>query len=269
MPKFRIILYLLTPILLIISCNKEEGHLSVSEMEDVLYDLHMSQAMAQQAPQDSMAYYQQLYRDLLLRKHGLTAEELESNLQYYCTNADLMFAIYEHLSQRLEAQGSAGLGLSFTTDGDTTNLWTASAHILLSQAGRNAASFCIHADSLVAPGDRLEWRMISDAIYPEGDRSALTSIRMEYQDSSCVFTRRIGGYGSQSIEIPLSTQRQLHNIYFSILQNTSWAEKPKLLYLSNIYLLRIRPHQEKPHEPQDSLIQIADSLRKDSIPADR
>lgn len=38
-----------------------DGVLGAGKMEDVLYDYHMAQAMAQQMPGDSIAYYTRLY----------------------------------------------------------------------------------------------------------------------------------------------------------------------------------------------------------------
>ncbi|MCQ2267177.1 MAG: DUF4296 domain-containing protein [Bacteroidaceae bacterium] len=233
----------------------------------------MAQALVQQLPSDSARIYEQVYRESILTKYGLTDEEMEDNLLYYTTNADQLYRIYDKLATRLENMnfGGATTAPTFTENGDTINLWTASDHLLLLGNGDNRASFTIEADTLLRSGDRVEWHLTSSSIYPEGERNMQASIRVEYADSTSIITRSIGGYGEQTIAIPVSTIRTPQRLHISLLQNTTWSEKPKLLSLSHIYMLRIRPQATTtgPEMANDSIHYPEDSLhheQKDSLP---
>lgn len=269
----------LAAILLLLStaCSKKPAHLSESEMEDLLYDLHTAQAIAQQAPSDSIAIYETRYRDAILIKYNITREELEENLLYYTTNADRLYKIYDKLATRLEttpvSDDSDAQLATYTSagmEGDTINIWQYPTRLLLHASGANRMTFTIAADTLIHPGDRLEWHMTAGSIYPEGERNMQASFRAEYAatakgapDSIGTFTRSIGGYGQQVIPISLSPSKQLRNLRITLFQNTTWSEKPKLLLLSHIYLLRIRESKKA-----ESTNTLADSLSTDSTRID-
>lgn len=249
------------------SCRQDRQYLSEDEMANVIYDLHVAQAMAYSSHSDSTAYYEALYRDAILQKHGLTGADLDNNLSYYSTHADALFRIYSSLEERTSGQDyAASTTFNFSEGGDTINMWQASNHLLLIGNGRNSAHFSIEADTLIQPGDMLEWHLTASSIYSEGERNANVSIRLTYTDSTAVLTRQIGGYGAQTINIPLSATRQLHTIDFTLLQNAIWKERVQLLNYSNIYLLRIRQKQTSHDEQTDSIPTPNDSLRRDSIP---
>lgn len=264
----RYTLLLCSILLGMLSCQHDRQHLSEKEMANVIYDLHVAQAMAYNSHSDSTAYYEALYRDAILQKYGLTAAELDFNISYYSTHADALFRIYSLLEERTYGQDySANTALNFSESGDTINMWQGINHLLLIGNGRNSAHFTIAADTLVQPGDMLEWHLTASSIYSEGERNANVSIRLAYTDSTALMTRQIGGYGAQTINIPLSSTRQLRTIDLTLLQNATWKERTQLLNYSNIYLLRIRPKQAQHDEQTDSLSAPNDSLRRDTIPA--
>lgn len=250
---------LLLPVLFILSllcaCNKDTEHLGESRMADLLYDLHLAQAVADQQASDSAAYYADALRAAVLQKHGLTEEELAQSLSYYTGHTDKILEVYKLISLRhgQSADGDDYLFQGFGAGGDTLDIWHGASHVLLLAGGQNQATFSLPTDTLVRAGDRLEWHLTTEALYPEGERNAYAHIRMTYADSTATLTPQISGTGRQVIPLPVSSTRKLKHIRISILQNATWSPKPKLLHLSRIHLLRIRPKQEA--EKPDSVTQ--------------
>lgn len=65
-----------------------DGVLGAGKMEDVLYDYHMAQAMAQQMPGDSIAYYTRLYQEAVFMKYGITQSDFDKSMIWYERHAD-------------------------------------------------------------------------------------------------------------------------------------------------------------------------------------
>lgn len=260
---------LLFSVVLLASCDKNYKRLSEKRMADVLYDLHMAQAMVHQCHPDSGDYYQRLYREAILNKYGITSAELDSNLLYYTTNTEKILRIYTKLASRDAGSDMVtDMTAMYASGGDTANVWKDATRVLLVANSGNSATFTVETDTLIQPGDRLEWRLNASAIYPEGERNAYASIRLQYADSIATFGRNVGGYGPQYIDIPLSATRKLRRIYITLQQNTTWSERTKLLEYTNIHLLRIRPQKQKLHEElPDTTSTDAPSNTQDSLAA--
>ena len=81
------------------------------EMEDILYDYYISQAMAGQAlNQKDASYDRYVYFSAVLQKHGVTEADFDSSLVYYYSNAKRLHGIYSSLSERI-GNKPWGLGL--------------------------------------------------------------------------------------------------------------------------------------------------------------
>lgn len=249
------------------SCSKEPRHISQHHLADVLYDLHLAQAIAAQRS-DSVDYYATLLSDAALRKHHLTREELDANLHYYTSRPEELHAVYERLVKRFDTESSDFFADNYANQGDTVNIWPPTTHLLFVNKCLNRADLNFATDTLVTDGDNLELQLVASSIYPEGERNALAYIRMEYADTTATLTRDIGGIGSQQIDLPLCDGHHLKNINITLLQNAVWSEKPKLLMFSRIHLLRVRPHQEapEPETPADTTSVDIDTL-SNSVPA--
>ena len=72
-------------------------------MADVMYDIHLAQAIASEHG-DSVAYYERMLCDAVLRKHGLTQEELDRNLHYFTSRPEEFYKVYERLSKRIDGE---------------------------------------------------------------------------------------------------------------------------------------------------------------------
>ena len=95
------------------------------DMEDLLYDYHMADAMAEQA-KGNYAENVIAYRTAVLKKYGVTQEKFDTSMVYYMRHADQLHKIYEHVAQRLQDKAqelgtSVGTAGNFTANGDTTS----------------------------------------------------------------------------------------------------------------------------------------------------
>ena len=98
------------------------GVLSEDDMEDVLYDMHVAQAVYENAPQEQNVI---TLRASVLKKYDISQEEWDSSFNYYCRNADKLHGIYKRLNERIQQDVMAlgGKVDGMMDDGaDTTNV---------------------------------------------------------------------------------------------------------------------------------------------------
>ena len=111
--------------------------LSRGEMEDVMYDYHLSKSLASQ--QGNPGEWERIYEDAVLRKHGITQEQFDRSLTYYMRHTDELSKIYDKLEDRLRAEaGSLGVSTSelgslgtLGATGDTANVWSETRSLTL------------------------------------------------------------------------------------------------------------------------------------------
>lgn len=146
------------------------GVLSEGKMEDVLYDYHLAQGMAETVPFDGGRTLDQVryeYQQAVFRKHGITEAEFDSSLVFYCSDLTRMNRIYSHLTARLQREADA-LGVAtgprdvfegLTAEGDTANVWRdRPLFVVKSQVLDNLQMWEQECDSTWEPGDDVLWR---------------------------------------------------------------------------------------------------------------
>lgn len=79
------------------------------DMEDILYDYQLADAMAQQS--SDYAYNQVLYREAVFKKYGITSAEFDSSMVYYTRHTESLHKIYENIAERLRNE-ALSLGAS-------------------------------------------------------------------------------------------------------------------------------------------------------------
>ena len=90
---------------LVLSCKPQvpDKYLQPGEFEDILYDYHLADAMAQNEENSSGDEYNtMLYRQAVLNKYGITQAEFDSSLVYYTRHSDRLHQVYENLVKRFE-----------------------------------------------------------------------------------------------------------------------------------------------------------------------
>lgn len=237
-----------------IACQrKEQNILSERQMEHMLYDYHLSQAMASQFP-DSVAFRQHLYAELVYKKYGLTEAEFQRNLQYYMRQAEVLQKMYVNINKRMQSYAGGGLTESeslerrqFSAGGDTANVWKgATFYLLNSYSASSHASFELQTDSTYRSGDRFVMYFNTNWLYSEGAREGVLSVRVLYaNDSVVVKTQYLYSSGEQTVEFG-GVDMPIKSISGFFYQPGSLLRKPRLMLLSDIVLLRIHQARIKP-----------------------
>lgn len=186
---------------LVFSCKpKVPGkYLQPDEFEDILYDLHLASAMADNSSGDDgvYSYNARLYRQAVLSKYGITQAEFDSSLVYYTRHSDRLHSVYEGLAKRFEEEAMA-LGASASdiqrygdmkSSRDTSNLWTGEKHAMfMPVAPYNVMPFAIEADSSYHKGDRLIFSFNCNFIDRGGRKSGVALLAVQFSNDSVAST---------------------------------------------------------------------------------
>ena len=264
-------------LLLLAGCKAKtpEGIPSERQMENILYDYQLAQALAG-ARSDSVAYYERYYVGLVLEKYGLTARQFDEAVAYYSGRAEVLGKIYNRINERLaDAAPSGGTtenayAKMLNAKGDTLNLWHERDTYVLSATGQNRMEFSIPVDTAVQAGDRLLFEFPPRWLYREGQKEATICMALHYKgDSVAVVTNQIYSSARQGVTLHVD-DKPLERITGFVYQQVSWSSSPKLLVITAPILARFRTQHSKPTaQPADSIaadsIVTSDSLSNKSI----
>ncbi len=245
------------------------------EMEDILYDYYISQAMAGQAlNQKDASYDRYVYFSAVLQKHGVTEAEFDSSLVYYYSNAKRLHGIYSSLSERI---GNEAMGLgasvsefnkysSLSESGDTANIWQDATSLLLTPyAPSNKFTFSIKADSTYKVGDSFLVNFMSDFIYQAGTKDAVVYVAVRYDnDSVSTHVTHIGVSGVSRLRIPANDESRVSNIdgFVYLNRGSDDSRTLKLLFISQMQFVRFhKKEMPKAVQAKDSVAApVADTL---------
>jgi hypothetical protein len=83
-------------------------YIQPDDMEDILYDYHLTQAIAgNEHNSDTSAYFKNAYYYSVLKKHGVSEADFDSSLVYYYTNAKRLHDIYRNITERMNNEAMA------------------------------------------------------------------------------------------------------------------------------------------------------------------
>jgi len=174
MLKQRVFILTLLFALLLSACNKSKV-LSEKQMEDVLFDLHIADAIISDNYRDFLTgeKKQELYASVF-QKHGITQEQFDTSLVWYGLNLDKFLVIYGNLDKRyavltdnLIAEIERQKKPVITSD---TNIWEgAKSFMLVSLPGKNLIDFNLNLDTIqLSPKEYYEFAFnvlgVSDSI---------------------------------------------------------------------------------------------------------
>lgn len=257
---------LVCSLLVLAGCKAKtpEGIPSERQMENILYDYQLAQALAG-ARSDSVAYYERYYVGLVLEKYGLTAQQFDEAVAYYSGRAEVLGKIYNRINERLaDAAPSGGTtenayAKMLNAKGDTLNLWHERDTYVLSATGQNRMEFSIPVDTAVQAGDRLLFEFTPRWLYREGQKEATICMALHYKgDSVAVVTNQIYSSARQGVTLHVD-DKPLERITGFVYQQASWSSSPKLLVITAPILARFRTQRSQP------AVQPADSIAADSI----
>ena len=222
-----------------------------AELEDLLYDYHIAQAMAE-TQQDSMNFKRYSYVQAVFEKYGVSEAEFDSTMVWYASHATYLNDIYKKLQERYSTHVSA-LGAStgendifahLDAQGDTANIWQERAfRILKPRFMEDRLLFTMTADTTFHKGDALLWRFDSRYISHGRQNEAYAGFYVTYDnDSTAGVTQRIYSNNLMQLRLEGDTAHAIREIGGFVYYKPSDEDKePRLLWLRDIMLVRFHP----------------------------
>ena len=249
-----------------VSCTPKvpSRYIQPDDMEDLLHDLHIAQAMANEAAHKDgdLGYQQNLYFAAVLEKHGVTKADFDSSLVYYYTRADRFSDIYKHVVERLSNEAMA-LGASegeinryanLNANGDTTNVWTGDlSAILVPYAPFNLYTFEQKADTSFRKGDSFMFIINTEYIFQSGSRSAQAYIAVRYENDTIVGrTTSLSSSGIVQLRVPENGDLKAKEIrgYIYMAPEKEPTTVLKLMLVKDLQLIKFRKKQQPKTESE-------------------
>lgn len=262
------LLFILTGFcLFFVSCKKEIPSYVIQpkEMEDVLYDYHLAQAVG-----DGWAgaerYKSELVIEYVFKKHNITKAEFDTSMVWYTRNMEKLSDIYANLSKRFENANSNIVQVyqSYKKEqaisGDSVDLWYKRRLYVLSSAPlTNKMTFDMKADTTFHELDRLVWSM---NVFGEGKKNGnlYASLIVSYRNDSVVsVVRPINSCGSHAIVLKTDTL-PIRNLQGFVYYDDSISST---VVLSDISLMRYHASLAEIKKLRD--VRMKDSIRFDSL----
>ena len=260
-------------LLLAVSCTPSvpSQYIQPDEMEDILYDYHVAQAMSKTIGSGNYEYNKQLYIDAVLKKHGVSEADFDSSLVYYYTRADRFHEIYVRVSERLNEEAKL-LGASvgdisrysqYSATGDTANIWSdAFDALLIPRPTQNRFDFTIKVDTTFHLGDSFMFQFVSEYLYQNGSKDAVVCIVTKYEgDSILQTTNHVSVSGLAQMRVPANREKKLKEMRGFIYLNDGGdiSETRKMMYVSQLQLIRFHSKE---------ILKADETARKDSVQTD-
>lgn len=287
-------LFLVAIVLLAFSCKPTipSRYLQPDELEDILYDYHLADAMAERDHNgEDMKYNKLLYRQAALKKHGITQADLDSSLVYYTRHSDKLHDIYENLTKRFSDEALA-LGASaneinqygnITSDGDTANVWTGVKSVILTaDAPYNVMTFNIKADTTYHKGDRIILNFNSDFVFKDGMRDANVMLAVQFSNDSVASNyMRISSNTKYNITVADKDRLGIKSVrgFFYLPKDNlpNQTAALRVLSITNINMVRFHNNEKPAEKPTTTATPKApadtaknakpDTLKKPSMPS--
>ena len=272
----RKVLYILIFIVGIASCSSDSSDiLSMGEMEDILYDIHLSQHIMDEENYDRKVYTEITNREAIFRKYDITQAEWDSSYNYYCRHADKLHTIYQRLSERirsevLELGGDVSLDET-TLSGDTINIWNSERNfILMQETPYNLHEFTVKADSTFKPGDVLTLQFDDKFIFQEGSRNLVAVLVVTLANDSVITNScRASSDGKYTLSFSDHKRLGIKSIkgYFVLLRNNNEQVSTAfhLVSVENVRLILAHSRDAVEQTATPNPDEAKDSLKTDSV----
>lgn len=188
------------------------------EMEDLLYDYHVAQAMARlDHPGESGEVEKNRNFLAVLNKYGVTQAKFDSSLVYYYSHLDKLKKIYIEVNERLSDNakslgadvGTVGHFSQYTANGDTANIWTGTTDLLLMpRPTMNRFDFTVKVDTTFHKGDSFLFQFMTEYIWQNGMKDAVVCFVSKYEGDSIIQTvNHVAVAGLAQIRIPANKEK--------------------------------------------------------------
>lgn len=264
----------ISALLLLLACTPRvpSDVIQPGDMEDILYDYHVAQAMAREEMGKATDFNNTKYYLAVLKKHGVTEAEFDSSLVYYYSHIDRLKDIYSEVNTRL-ADDAKALGASvgdisrysqYGTTGDTANIWKEATDVLLMpRPTMNRYDFTIKADTSFRKGDSFMFQFMTDYLWQNGMKDAVVCIVTKYEGDSIIQTvNHVSVSGIAQIRVPTNRENKLKEIVGFIYMGDGGEESDtrKMMFVSQMQFIRF--HNKNLQNETSSKV---DSVKTDSV----
>lgn len=274
MQRSVVVLCVVLLVALFSGCRPERpGHvLSERVMEDILYDYHVAQAMAESEDGD-VARHRYLMAQAVFAKHGVTQEVFDSSMVWWCAHSERLKLVYARVTLRLQRQvsmmgavqlRSENAYAHLSADGDTANVWNRRPYALLvNNELDNVYQFDVVADSTYRVGDSFTLAFRPVYVSKGGACDAYLLLGMEYENDSIEGVVRTVAAGSRDVfELGVAPSERFGDVrirrVFGCVYLPSDADGLNVLSLSDIVLVRY-------HKLADVAGSVEDVALNDSV----
>lgn len=235
-------------------------YLSQGKVTDILYDIHIAEAMSSEESNGMERGTMISYREAVLKKHGVTSAEFDSSMVFYMRHTKMMHDIYTDLSDRLTAEAQS-LGADVNdlnrfgniSSGDTTDVWNgARGFVLSANKPFNYSDFTIPVDTSYQKGDKLMLDFDVQFIYQDGMRDGVVMLAVTFKNDSVSSTNvRLTNSQHYSLQIEDNDSLGIKSIkgYFLLndgdfFSGSTSVTTLKLMFVQNVKFVRLHPRKE-------------------------
>ena len=274
--KLSISLFILS-IVMVVGCKPSvpSEYIQPDELEDILYDYHVAEAMARNGSSMDADYNQTKYFLAVLEKHQVTEAVFDSSLVYYYTHAERLKVIYSRVQERL-VNDAKKLGASvgdinrysqYSESGDTANIWrNETALLLIPRPTRNRFDFVVKADSTFKLGDSFMFQFVTEHIWQNGSKDAVVCIKTTYEkDSVLQSVNHVSISGITQLRVPYNKTLKIKELrgFIYLPQGEEDVETRRLMFVSQIPLIRFHNKEiEEQNEDESIAEDQTDSLQR-------
>jgi hypothetical protein len=251
----RSVYFLFASLLLLMACKPKvpEWFIQPDDMEDILYDYHVAQAMARQekADEGESNLKRNEYFLAVLKKHNVTKQDYDTSMVYYYSHLPRLKEIYKEVNERLSdeakmlgtAIGETSRYSHYSASGDTANIWTDRTDMLLMPCPMmNRFDFTVKVDTSFYKGDSFAFQFVSEYIWQSGSKDAVVCIVSKYEGDSIIQTvNHVSVSGVSQIRIPANRESRLKEmrgfIYLSAGSNDD-ATVRRMMFISQMQLIK-------------------------------
>lgn len=268
---------------MIVACKPSipRKYIQPDKMEKILYDYHLAQGIAQSGgsyDSHEREMNENIYRDAVFKKHGVTKAEFDSSMVYYFRHTDKINSIYERLTKRLSNEAMA-LGASasdvnklitISNTGDTANIWRGDREVVIIPiAPYNRMTFSYPADSTFHAGDKLMLNFDTQFLYQDGSKDGVALLSIKFSNDS-IANRVTHMSSSSSYTLQLTDEKHLGikevKGFVYLGNNDSKSTTLKIMFVKNLQLIRMRESRVKPSKQEEEISGNERRIQKDSMP---
>jgi hypothetical protein len=277
----RHLMLLVLGLIFVAACTPSvpEQYIQPDDMEDILYDYHVSQGMAVKET-GGTDYYRNLYFKAVLEKYGVTQEEFDSSLVYYYTRADKFISMYKNVQERLAEEAlvrgasvsEVNRYTSTSLSGDTADIWEGQrTAVLMAQRPYHLMQFYQKADTSYHAGDSFLMTFNNTFLAQSSSRQTYLYMAVTYENDSTYSQQTTIGGQTTALRVPVC-KLAVKDIRGYILMGARLDEREMksndvcLLFLDNIRLIRF--HNKLPEEVVSPAVSAQEEQKQDTLKAD-